>query len=111
MRGEEYTHSVTEAVPPPKGAKAYFPCTAQEVVTGSIMTDNNGPASSRGAGPMPAWFGDGADAAGAAPGIDKQRTPGFNSTLQYEAVLYQNGGVGVNVPFAILATLARGRAH
>ena len=82
-----------EAVSSPQGTQACFPIAIQEMVAGSAMADKSGPASSRGAGPLPAWFGDGADAAGASPGPDGHMPPGFNPALEYGAV-FGLGAVG-----------------
>ena len=61
-----------EAVSSPQGTQQYCPCAVLEVVADSAMANNNGPVASRGAGPMPSWFGDGAEAT---PGPDPASTP------------------------------------
>ena len=58
-----------------------------EVVNGSIMADNNGPAAPREAGPLPVQSGYGVAATGAAPCPDEQATPGFTPTSEYKAAL------------------------
>ena len=78
------------AISPSLGTQAYCPCAVQETVTGSTMTDNNGPDKPPGAGPMPAWSGNRAEAA---PGPDEQITTGFNPTLKCGAA-FEFGAIG-----------------
>ena len=64
QRGKKSPHRVSpEAVSLPQETQAYYPCTVQGIVIDSAIADNNGPAASRGAGPMPVRLGDGAETA------------------------------------------------